>query len=152
MIIIDRHGNRRRMTLLEQEMRFSNRRPETPLPRDREPTHPGEFVRLEFLEPEGITQKAFAKALDISLVRANEILNGKRRVSPDTAVRLGIALGTSPDVWLRMQAARDLWELQRGHVRKGFAKGVKSFRKVKQLVNAPMGDPPVVFDAVAPLD
>lgn len=131
------------MTELEQEMFLSRRDAPIPEPRDRRPTHPGEFIRLEFLEPEGITQKAFAKALDISLVRANEILNGKRRITPDTAARLAIAFGTSPVIWLRMQVAYDLWEFQRGksHMR-------KSLRKIKPLVDAVAGLPPL--DAEAP--
>src|SRR4051812_25018611 len=72
------------------------------------PTHPGEMLLEEFLKPLGISQSAFSKHLDIPLQRLNEIVLGKRAVSPATAWLLGMALGTGPEIWLDLQAAYDL--------------------------------------------
>ena len=78
------------------------------LPKKRPPTHPGEILREEFLKPLGITQLAFAKHLGIPLQRLNEVVLGKRGVTPGTAWLLGMALGTGPEVWINLQAAYDL--------------------------------------------
>lgn len=85
------------------------------LPAKRSPTHPGEIIREMYLKPLKLTQDAFAGALDISRPRANELLNGRRSVTPDTAVRLGIAFNTSPQYWLNMQAAFDLYRAKQKH-------------------------------------
>jgi addiction module HigA family antidote len=79
------------------------------LPTDRPPTHPGELLLEEFLRPLGITQVTFAKAIDVPLQRVNEIIKGKRGVTPDTALRLEAALGASAQFWLNAQIAWDLW-------------------------------------------
>ncbi|MEI6232551.1 MAG: HigA family addiction module antitoxin [Planctomycetota bacterium] len=78
------------------------------LPTHRLPTHPGEMLIEEFLKPLGISQLAFSKHLGISLQRLNEIVLGKRGVSPETAWLLGMALGTGPKIWLDLQSAYDL--------------------------------------------
>jgi addiction module HigA family antidote len=78
------------------------------LPTHRLPTHPGEMLREEFLKPLGLSQLAFAKHLGISLQRLNEIVLGKRGVTPETAWLLGMALGTGPEIWLDLQTAYDL--------------------------------------------
>lgn len=80
------------------------------LPTDRPPTHPGEMLLEEFLKPLGLTQTEMAKRLGISFVRLNEIVNGRRGVTPDTALRLSRLLGTTPDFWLNGQLAWDLWQ------------------------------------------
>lgn len=79
------------------------------LPTDREPTRPGEMLREEFLKPLGLTQTAAAERMGISFVRLNEIVNGRRGITPDTALRLARLLGTTPDFWLSGQLAWDLW-------------------------------------------
>jgi addiction module HigA family antidote len=63
----------------------------------------------EFLKPLELTQTDAAKRLRISFVRLNEIVNGRRGVTPDTALRLSRLLGTTPDFWLNGQLAWDLW-------------------------------------------
>lgn len=83
------------------------------LPRERPPTHPGEMLREEFLEPLGISQSAFAVRLGISFPRLNEIVRGKRGVTPDTALRLARVLGMSADFWLGLQQDWDLWHAMR---------------------------------------
>src|SRR5438093_10278167 len=79
------------------------------LPRARPPTHPGEMLLEEFLLPLGITQSALAARLAISFPRLNEIVRGKRGVTPDTALRLARVLGMSADFWLGLQQDWDLW-------------------------------------------
>jgi antitoxin HigA-1 len=80
------------------------------LPDKRRPTSPGEMLREEFLNPMRITQTQFAEAIGVSYPRLNEIVNGRRGVTPDTALRFSRALGTTPEFWLNMQLAIDLWD------------------------------------------
>ena len=81
----------------------------TRLPRNRAPTHPGEMLLEEFLKPMGITQSDFAVRLGVSFPRLNEIIKGRRGVTPDTALRLAKVLGMSADFWLGLQLDWDLW-------------------------------------------
>jgi antitoxin HigA-1 len=78
------------------------------LPENRIPTHPGEVLLVEFLIPMGISQVALAKHLGIPVQRVNEIVRGKRGVSPDTAWLLARAFGTTPEFWMNLQMAYDL--------------------------------------------
>jgi len=88
------------------------------LPENRVPTHPGEVLVEEFLKPLGITQVAFARHIHAPVQRVNEIIRGKRGVTPETAWALGAALGTTPEFWLNLQAAHDLARSRpRVHVR-----------------------------------
>jgi addiction module HigA family antidote len=79
------------------------------LPKDRPPTHPGEMLLEEFLKPIGISQSAFAVRLGVSYPRLNEIVRGRRGVTPDTALRLAKVLGMPADFWLGLQQDWDLW-------------------------------------------
>lgn len=83
------------------------------LPTRRPPTHPGEMLLEEFLKPLGISQSAFAVRLGVSFPRLNEIIRGKRSVTPDTALRLARVLGMSVDFWLGLQQDWDLWHVLR---------------------------------------
>jgi len=69
----------------------------------------------EFLKPLGITQSAFAARLGISFPRLNEVINGRRSVTPDTALRLARVTGMSADFWLGLQQDWDLWHALRSH-------------------------------------
>lgn len=80
------------------------------LPRNRRPTPPGEVLLEDFLNPLGITQKEAAARLRISYPRMNEIVKGKRSVTPETALRLARFTGTEPEFWLNLQQAVDLWD------------------------------------------
>ena len=71
------------------------------LPKD--PTHPGEMLLEEFLKPLGITQVAFAAHIGVSFKRINEIVNGRRAITPQTAWLLSKALGTTPQFWMNLQ-------------------------------------------------
>lgn len=79
------------------------------IPKDRAPTSPGEMLLEEFLKPLGMTQVELAERIRVPYVRVNELVNGKRRVTPSTALRLARVFGTSPDFWLNGQLARDLY-------------------------------------------
>ena len=79
------------------------------IPKRRPPTHPGEMLLKEFLEPMGLTQTELAERIGVSYPRINELVNGKRGVTPDTALRLAKLLGTSPEFWLNGQQVWDLW-------------------------------------------
>ena len=78
------------------------------LPENRIPTHPGEILLAEFLEPLGMTQVALAKAIQIPIQRVNEIVRGKRGITPETAWLLAKAFGTSPRFWMNLQSNYDL--------------------------------------------
>ena len=78
------------------------------IPANRTATHPGTILLKEFLEPLGLTQKALAVHINIPLQRINEIVRGKRGVSPNTAWLLSEAFKTSPEFWLNLQAAHEL--------------------------------------------
>jgi addiction module HigA family antidote len=78
------------------------------LPENRIPTHPGEILLTEFLEPLGMTQVALAKAIRIPVQRVNEIVRGKRGVTPETAWLLAKAFGTTPQFWANLQSNHDL--------------------------------------------
>jgi addiction module HigA family antidote len=80
------------------------------LPKNRRPTPPGEVFLEEFLLPLGITQKDAAERLRMSYPRMNEVVRGKRAVTPDTALRLAKFTGTEPEFWLNLQQAIDLWD------------------------------------------
>lgn len=79
------------------------------LPTHRPPTHPGVILREEFLEPLGMTQTELAERIGVSYVRVNELVNEKRGVTPDTALRLARLFRTTPEFWLDGQRNWDLW-------------------------------------------
>lgn len=79
----------------------------------RKPTHPGELLREEVLPALKMTQTEFAKRLGVSRLSVSELLLEKRALSPDMAIRVGRLTNTTPESWLRMQEALDLWELER---------------------------------------
>ena len=72
------------------------------------PVHPGEILREEFMLPMGLTSYRIAKDIGVPLPRIHDIVNEKRGISADTALRLGRYFGTTPDVWLSIQARYDL--------------------------------------------
>jgi addiction module HigA family antidote len=78
------------------------------IPENRISTHPGVVLEEEFLTPMGLTQVALAKHLGVSTQRINELIRGKRGVTPETAWLLAGAFGTTPQFWLNLQANYDL--------------------------------------------
>jgi antitoxin HigA-1 len=80
---------------------------------NRKPTHPGAILREDVLPALGMTQTELARRLDVSRLTVSELLHEKRALSADLAIRLGKLIGTTPESWLRMQEALDLWQLGR---------------------------------------
>jgi addiction module HigA family antidote len=80
------------------------------IPSDRSPTHPGEMLLEEFLIPLGITQRDLADAIHVPYQRVNEIVNGRRGVTPSTALRLAKYFGNTPGFWMNLQLRYDLYE------------------------------------------
>lgn len=89
-----------------------------------DPITPGEVLLEEFLKPMALTQNQLARAIDVPAGRINDIVRGKRSITADTAARLAVYFGTSPDLWINLQArydakiaARDLVPVIARHVR-----------------------------------
>jgi antitoxin HigA-1 len=83
------------------------------IPTDRQPTHPGEMLLEEFLQPMHITQRELAAALQVPYQRINEIINQRRGMTPSTALRLEKYFGVSATFWLNLQMRWDLYEAAR---------------------------------------
>ncbi len=79
------------------------------IPKHGPPTHPGEMLLEEFLKPLGMSQTALAEKIGVSYPRVNEIVQGKRGVTPDTALRLESLFGMEAQFWLNLQLAWDLY-------------------------------------------
>lgn len=93
------------------------------------PVHPGEVLLEDFMKPLGLSQYRVAQDIGVPSLRVSQIVNGKRAVTADTALRLSRYFGTSPDVWLRLQARYDLEVAEREY-------GDRIAREVKMLANA----------------
>lgn len=79
------------------------------VPKQRAPTPPGEILLEEFLKPLGMSQVMAARRMALPVTRVNDVVRGKRAVSADTALRLAQLFGTSPEFWMNLQAATDLY-------------------------------------------
>lgn len=75
----------------------------------RKPTHPGEILKEEFLEPLGLSQSQLAQEISTTFRTINEIVNEKRNVSPEMAIKLSRYFGTTPELWLNLQNQHDLY-------------------------------------------
>ena len=82
------------------------------IPTHRAPTHPGEMLLEEFLTPMEISQRELAAAIHVPYQRINELVNGRRGISPSTALRLARFFGMTPDFWMSLQLRWDLFETQ----------------------------------------
>ncbi len=78
------------------------------LPKHRTATHPGEILLHDFLGPLGVTQVQLARHLGVSVQRVNELVNGKRGVTAETAYLLAQAFATTPEFWMNLQVHHDL--------------------------------------------
>jgi len=96
------------------------------IPTHRPPTHPGEMLMEEFLKPLKMTQADLAEKLGVSYPRVNELIHGKRGVTPDTALRLEQLFGMEAQFWLNLQLAWDLYQVVHSPV-------AKEIRKIKIL-------------------
>jgi addiction module HigA family antidote len=96
------------------------------------PVHPGEILIEDFMKPLGISQYRLAKAMNVYPRKVNEIIQGKRSITPDTALRLARFLGTSPEVWMNLQAHYDL-ELARDALEQAVAREVTPYLELRQV-------------------
>lgn len=83
------------------------------IPTHRPQTHPGEMLVEEFLNPMAVTQRQLANSIRVPYQRINELANGRRRMTPSTALRLARYFGNSPDFWMSLQLRCDLYHAQR---------------------------------------
>lgn len=93
----------------------------------RKPTHPGEILKKEFLEPLEMTQSLLAKGIHTTFRTINEIVNEKRNISPEMAIRLSRYFETSPELWLNLQSQYDLYLVK--EKRNDVFKDIKPLRK-----------------------
>jgi antitoxin HigA-1 len=82
------------------------------IPTNRAPTHPGEMLLEEFMIPMGLTQRELANAIHVPYQRVNDLVNGRRRMTSSTALRLARYFGTSPAFWMNLQLRWDLYFAQ----------------------------------------
>ena len=83
------------------------------VPTRRQPTHPGEMLLEEFLHPMGISQRELADSIHVPYQRINQLVNGRRGITPSTALRLARFFGMTPDFWMNLQLRWDLFTVQR---------------------------------------
>lgn len=88
------------------------------LPKNRQPTHPGCILKEEFLDSMKVTQADLASHLGWTYSKINEIVNGKRGITLETALCFADVFGTTPDFWLNLQKNHDLWKAQQKHSKK----------------------------------
>lgn len=86
------------------------------------PPHPGEFISGIYLEPNGLSGRELAENLGVAASTVSRILKGSGRVTPEMALRLSKSLGRSPESWLAMQDAHDLWQARKQVDLRGIAK------------------------------
>ncbi len=98
------------------------------VPTHRQPTHPGDMLLTEFLEPLGITQRDLADGIHVPYQRVNELVNGRRGVTPSTALRLGQFFGMSAGFWMNLQLRWDLY-----HAKREEAQELKRIRQYNHL-------------------
>jgi len=101
------------------------------IPTHREPTHPGEMLREEFLLPMEISQRDLADAIHVPYQRVNELINKKRGVTPSTALRLAKFFGVSADYWLNLQIRCDLYRAQQSE--KSDIESIQDFQKLRKM-------------------
>ncbi len=99
------------------------------VPTHRPPTHPGEMLMEEFLEPLEMTQTELAERIEVPFQRVNSLVNGRRALTPDTALRLARLFGTSPSFWMNHQLRWDLYHAQQSSRRE--LQRIKPVRRAK---------------------
>jgi addiction module HigA family antidote len=107
---------------------------------DSRPAHPGEVLLKEYLEPMGLTQRELASAIHVPYQRVNELVRGKRGVTPSTALRLGRFLGTSAELWLELQACWDLYHAEQDEKSELAAIEPGAFAAGEQALYAPFSN------------
>ncbi|BCL60068.1 hypothetical protein DGMP_07610 [Desulfomarina profundi] len=98
------------------------------IPTHRPPTHPGEMLLEEFLKPMGISQRQLSDSIKVPYQRVNEVVNGKRGITPSTALRLAKVFNMSEDFWLNLQLRWDLYRTKQKEL-----KEIKSIQPIKRV-------------------
>jgi len=101
------------------------------------PIHPGEILFEEFMRPLGLSQNLLAKEISVSPRRINEIVNGKRSITADTAYRLSLRFGTTEKFWMNLQAAYELDMLGEKRRNEISAEVKRSAPREKKMINDP---------------
>ena len=96
------------------------------VPTNRTPTHPGEMLLEDFLIPMGLTQQALANAIHVPYQRVNDLVNGRRSMTPSTALRLAKFFGNSASFWMNLQLRWDLYFAQKEEA--NVLKGIQPFQ------------------------
>jgi len=97
------------------------------VPTHREPTHPGEMLLEEFLKPMDLSQRDVANGIRVPYQRVNELINGRRGITPATALRLAKYFGNTADFWMNLQLRWDLY-----HAQQSEATALRTIRRVKK--------------------
>jgi len=87
------------------------------IPTHRTPTHPGEMLLEEFLNPMGLTQRELADAIHVPYQRVNDIVNGRRGITPSTALRLAKYFNMTPDFWMNVQLRWEMYFVQQNEIK-----------------------------------
>ena len=103
------------------------------VPTHRPPTHPGAMLMEEFLKPLGVSQTELAERIGVSYPRVNELVHGKRGMTPDTALRLERLLGVEAEFWLNLQLVWDLYHAQH-------SAQAKDRQRIRRLPQLPAGE------------
>jgi addiction module HigA family antidote len=111
------------------------------LPRHRRPTHPGEMLVEEFLKPLQLSQADTARRLNMPLNRLNELVKGKRGMTPDTALRLAELFNVSAEVWMNLQVAWDLWHAVQRRKARGEVGSILPIGRRRSLIRAEVRRP-----------
>jgi addiction module HigA family antidote len=98
------------------------------MPKTLDPILPGEILWKEFMEPAGISQNKLARDLDVPETRIGDIVHGRRGISADSALRLGLYFGTTPEFWLDLQTRYDL-KISRRDLLPTIAKNIRPLRE-----------------------
>ena len=96
---------------------------------EKQPVTPGTILFEKFIEPNGLSQEYLAKSIKVARRRINEIINGKRSITSDTALRLAHLFNTTPEYWLNLQMKYDLWKELHLNKLKQKLKTIKPLRK-----------------------
>ncbi len=97
------------------------------VPTHRKPTHPGEMLLEEFLKPMDLSQRDVANGIRVPYQRVNELINGRRGITPATALRLAKYFGNTADFWMNLQLRWDLY-----HAQQSEATALRTIRRVKK--------------------
>ena len=118
------------------------------IPTHRQPTHPGEMLREEFLVPMNISQRDLADASHVLYQRVNELVNQRRGITPSTALRLAKFYGVSADFWLNLQVRWNLFKVQSSEAEE--LKSIQDFHHLQKMA-CPRCAPQIFHDRIVVL-